>query len=145
MKVRKKLSVQKKIPRLAVDGIITKGKEILLVKRSGYPFSGYWTLPGGHIEYGETVEQAISREIKEELNLKVKIKQIIGIFSNPQRDPRYHLISISYWLKRISGKICLNQEANQFAYFPLNKLPVKIGFDHRQIINQFKKQFINRK
>ncbi|MCK4968013.1 MAG: NUDIX hydrolase [Candidatus Aenigmarchaeota archaeon] len=145
MVTSRKCSIQKRFPRLAVDGIITKNKEILLVKRNVYPFRGYWTLPGGHIEYGETVEQAIGREIKEELNLTIKIKQLIGIFSGPRRDPRYHLISISYWLQIISGNIRLNQEANQFAYFPLNKLPPKIGADHRQIIEQFKKQYIKNK
>ncbi len=126
-------------PVLSVDGLIIEDRKIILLKRAIYPFKDFWVLPGGKVKYGETVEQAIVREIKEELGIKIRIKRLLGVYSNPSRDPRYHSVSIAYVLKRISGKIKLNFEASQFKYFSLNKLPKKIGFDHRKIINDFKK------
>lgn len=124
---------------LAVDGIILKNAQILLVKRAIYPFVGSYELPGGHVEYGETVENAIKREMKEELGISVKIKKLIGVYSNLKRDPRYHTVAIVYLLKKGKGKIRLSKEASEFKFFPLQGLPRKIGFDHRKIINDFKK------
>lgn len=126
-----------------VDGIILdathpppRGK-ILLVKRAKYPFSGYWVLPGGHVDYGEKVEEALWREMEEELGIKVRIKKLIGVYSDPKRDPRYHTVSVVYLCQKTKGKIRLSNEASEFKYFSLKNLPQKIGFDHRQIINDF--------
>ena len=132
-----------KHPFLAVDGIIYENSKILLVKRKVYPFIGYWILPGGHVEYGETVERALKREMKEELGVSVRIKQIVGIYSNPKRDPRHHTVSISYFCQKTKGKITLNGEASEFRYFSLNHLPKKIGFDHRKIIKDFQKLILS--
>jgi len=129
-----------KSPILTVDGVIFEKGKILLVRRAIYPFQNYWVLPGGHVEYGERVEQAIKREMKEELGLSIKIKKLIGVYSNPKRDPRYHTVSIVYLCQRTRGKIKLNQEGSEFKFFSLKNLPRKIGFDHREIINDFKKK-----
>jgi len=125
-------------PILTVDGVILKNDKILLVKRAIYPFIGFYELPGGHVEYGETVENAIKREMKEELGISVKIKKLIGVYSDPKRDPRYHTIAIVYLLKKGKGKIRLSKEASEFRYFSLKNLPQKIGFDHRKIINDLR-------
>jgi len=128
-----------KNPVLSVDGIIIEKGKVLMIKRKIEPFKGYWVLPGGHVEYGETVENAIKREIKEELGVSAKIEKLIGVFSNPKRDPRYHSISIAYLLKKEKGgKITLNFEASEFKFFPLNNLPKNIGFDHREMIKRLK-------
>ena len=115
-----------------------KGK-ILLIRRNHYPFIGYWVLPGGHVDYGERVEHAMLREIKEETGISAKIRKMIGVYSDPKRDPRYHTVSVAYLCKRVKGKIRINHEASEFKFFPPNSLPKKIGFDHRKIINDFKK------
>jgi len=128
-----------KAPVLTADGIILKNNKILLVKRIPYPFSGFWSLPGGHVEYGERVETAMKREMKEELGITVKIKKLIGIYSDPKRDPRYHTVTAIYLLEKIKGKIKLDWESSEYRFFPLSKLPAKIGFDHRRIITDFKK------
>jgi len=128
-----------KCPVLTVDGIILKGSKILLVKRAIKPFSGYWVIPGGHVEYGERVEEALKREMKEELGLTVKIKKLFGVYSDPKRDPRYHTVSVVYLCQKTKGKINLNREASELKYFSFKNLPQKIGFDHRKIINDFKK------
>lgn len=127
-----------KSPILAVDGIFLRGKKILLVKQNKYPFFGSWVIPGGHVDYGETVERAIKREMKEELGVSVKIKKLFGVYSDPKRDPRYHTASVVYLLEKGKGRIRLSEEASEFNYFPLNNLPKKIGFDHRKIISDLK-------
>jgi 8-oxo-dGTP diphosphatase len=129
-----------KSPILTVDGIILAKDKVLLLKRALRPFFGFWALPGGHVDYGETVEKAIKREIKEELGIPVKIKGLFGVYSNPKRDPRYHTISIVYLIGKIKGRIRINKESSEFKYFSLRNLPRKIGFDHRQILNDFKRK-----
>lgn len=128
-----------KSPILAVDGIFLKDSKVLLVKQNKYPFFGSWVMPGGHVEYGETVEKAIKREMKEEVGVAVKIKRLFGVYSNPKRDPRYHTASVVYLLEKGKGKIRLSREASEFRHFPLNNLPKKIGFDHRKILNDLRK------
>jgi len=129
-----------KNPILTVDGILLDKDRVLLLKRAIRPFLGSWTLPGGHVEYGETVEKAIKREVKEELGIPVKIKKLFGVYSNPKRDPRYHTVSIVYLLGKIRGKIRIDRESSEFKYFSFKNLPKKIGFDHRQILNDLKKK-----
>ncbi len=128
-----------KNPILTTDGLILEKNKILLVKRAIYPFSGYWGLPGGHVDYGERLEEALKREMKEELGIKVKIKKLIGVYSDPERDPRYHTVSVVYCCQKNKGKIKLNYESSEFKFFSLKNLPKKIGFDHRKILSDFKK------
>ena len=96
-------------------------------------------MPGGHIKYNEAAEKAIKREMKEELGVLVKIRKLVGVYSNPKRDPRYHTVSVVYFCQKTRGAIRLNQEASEFKYFSFKNLPKKIGFDHRKIINDFRK------
>ncbi len=125
-------------PILTVDGIIVDGKKVLLVKRNHSPFIGYWVLPGGHVDYGERVEQALTREMKEELGVGVEIKKLFGVYSDPKRDPRYHTTSVVYVCTKNKGKIKIDYEASDFKFFSLDALPEKIGFDHQKVLNDFK-------
>ena len=129
-----------KSPILTVDGIFLKNDKVLLVKQNKYPFFGSWVVPGGHVEYGETVEAAIKREMKEEVGVAVKIKKLFGVYSDPKRDPRYHTASVVYLLEKGKGKIRLSKEASEFRYFSLKNLPKKIGFDHQKILNDLRKR-----
>jgi len=126
-------------PVLATDGIILESGKVLLLKRAVYPFQGCWELPGGHVEYGETVEAAVKREMKEELGVPVTIKKLFGVYSNLKSDPRHHAVSVIYLLKTPKGKIKLSREDSEFKYFPLKKLPRKIAFNHRKVLNDLKK------
>lgn len=130
-----------KSPILTVDGIFLKDSKVLLVRQAKYPFFDSWVIPGGHVEYGEKVEEAIKREMKEELGVPVKIKKLFGVYSDPKRDPRYHTASVVYLLEKTKGKIRLSREASEFRYFSLKNLPKKIGFDHRKILNDLKKKY----
>lgn len=128
----------KKRPVLTTDGLIVEREKILLVKRDIEPFKGFWVLPGGHVDYNERVEQAVKREVKEELGIRIEIKDLVGVYSDPERDPRYHSVSVAFELKRQGGKISLNEEAVAHNFFHLENLPRKVGFDHRKIISDFK-------
>ncbi|MBD6955253.1 MAG: NUDIX domain-containing protein [Thermoplasmata archaeon] len=132
-----------KIPSLTVDGIINEGKSILLIKRGRDPFRGLYALPGGFVEYGETVESAIEREILEETGLSVKIRRILGIYSSPDRDPRGHTVSIVYILERTGGTPKAGDDAEELKFFDLDNLP-ELAFDHRKIIDDFLNLFNNK-
>lgn len=128
-----------KTPRLTVDGVIIEKGKILFVRRNIEPFKEYWVLPGGHVEYGERVEDALVREMKEELGVSVRIKKLIGVYSDPKRDPRGHTVTAAYLIERERGEIILDFEASEFKFVSLNRLPQNIGFDHREIINDARK------
>jgi len=122
-----------KNPALAVDGVIIKNHIIVLVKRSKPPFQGQYALPGGFVEYGETVESALIREIAEETGLKVKIKSLIGVYSDPNRDPRGHIISIAFRAHIIGGEVLSGSDASEVRFFDIRNLP-RLAFDHEKII-----------
>ncbi|HDI74746.1 MAG TPA: NUDIX hydrolase, partial [Thermoprotei archaeon] len=83
-----------KRPLLAVDTVIlTEDGAIVLIKRSKDPFKGYWALPGGFVEYGETVEEAAIREAFEETGIRIELLALVGVYSDPSRDPRGHIVS----------------------------------------------------
>lgn len=125
-----------KIPSLTVDGIIVDDNRILLIKRKNEPFRGYYALPGGFVEYGETVEEAVYREILEEVGIEVNIEGILGVYSSPNRDPRGHTISIVYILKMKGGKLRAGDDAESLAFFDINRIP-SLAFDHNRILDDF--------
>ena len=123
-----------KNPRLTVDGAVLKDNKVLLIKRKYDPFKGKWALPGGFVEYGEKVEDAVIREIYEETGLKTNINKIFGIYSDPNRDPRGHTISIVFLLNIIEGELKGNDDASDAKFFKLEELP-HLSFDHDIILN----------
>ena len=129
-----------KTPKLTVDGVLLENGEILLIKRKGEPFKGKWALPGGFVEYNEKVEDAIIREIREETGVNVEIKELLGVYSDPKRDPRGHTISIVFLLDIISGRIKYGDDACNAKFFNLKKLP-DLSFDHDIIISDVKRRF----
>lgn len=122
-----------KLIPLTTDAVVLKKGKILLIKRLKDPFKDCWALPGGFVEYGEKTEDACLRELEEETSLIGKIKQLIGIYSKPDRDPRGHIISIAYLVTPISKVVKPADDAKEVKWFPINKLP-KLAFDHLDII-----------
>ncbi|OYT59518.1 ADP-ribose pyrophosphatase [Thermoplasmatales archaeon ex4484_30] len=122
-----------KSPRLTVDGVIIKDKKILLIRRKNEPFKGKWALPGGFVDYGERVEDAVIREIKEETGLDTKIARLLGVYSDPERDPRGHTVSIAYLLSPKEGVPEGGDDALEARFFDINELP-SLAFDHDKII-----------
>lgn len=122
-----------KIPRLTVDGIIFKKNSVLLIKRKNDPFKDQWALPGGFVEYNEKTEDAVVREIYEETGLKTSVVKLLGVYSDPSRDPRGHTVSVIYILKNLDDKLCAGDDAILAKFFNLDDLP-KLAFDHKKII-----------
>ena len=128
---------QYKTPSLTVDGLVFRNNRILLIKRKREPFKNKYALPGGFVDYGETTEKAVVREIWEETHLKTEINQLIGIYSQPKRDPRRHTITIAYSLQVKSGTLKAGSDASLVKWFDLDSLP-QLAFDHEQIITDFR-------
>ena len=123
-------------PSLTVDMILVENGKILLIKRKNNPFKGYYALPGGFVEYGEKVEDAAVREMLEETSLDVKINRLLGVYSDPKRDPRGHTVTIVFEVMRIRGELQGKDDALEARFFPLNSLP-QLAFDHRKIIQDY--------
>ncbi|MHA1266765.1 MAG: NUDIX domain-containing protein [Candidatus Helarchaeota archaeon] len=125
-------------PRTTVDAVILEPKDsIILIKRKYPPYPDHWALPGGFVELGERVEDAVRREVKEEIGLSVDIIKLIGVFSDPARDPRGHVISIAYLCKRTNRTDVLKagDEIKEIKIFSRDQIPTsQLGFDHEKII-----------
>jgi len=125
--------MKQKSPVLTVDGILIEDYSILLVQRKHPPFQGIWALPGGFVEYGEKTEDAMVREIFEETGLKIKIRLLLGVYSDPHRDPRGHTVTVAYLVDRVDGALNAGDDAMGVKFFKKNELPA-LAFDHANIV-----------
>lgn len=121
-------------PRVTVDGVVVERSRVVLIRRLNPPFKGSWALPGGFVDLDETVERAVVREVLEETGLKTKVVRLVGVYSNPRRDPRRHTISICFLCSRIGGRLKSGSNSKDVGWFRLDSLP-KLAFDHSKIIN----------
>ncbi len=132
-----------KTPHLSTDGIIKLYDEndifkgIVLIERLNEPHG--LALPGGFVDIGESVEDALVREMKEETNLDVNILNLQNIYSDPSRDPRFHTASAVY-VCEAKGKPKAQDDAKEVFIYPIKEIPLeKLVFDHRKIIEDFQK------
>lgn len=123
-------------PKTTIDAIILEPNQaIVLIKRRAPPFKDSWALPGGFVELEERVEDAVIREVKEETGLTVKVLKLVGVYSDPKRDPRGHTISIAYLCKRTAGSLVGGDDAKDARVFKREDLPkMQLAFDHKVII-----------
>lgn len=131
-----------KNPMPTVDAIIQKDSHILLVKRKKEPFKGYLVLPGGFVNEGERVEDAAKREIKEETSLDIELIDILGVYSEPKRDPRGHIMSTVFIgkISESSGKAdaMAQDDAAAIEWLNLEEIDnTRFGFDHKKIISDY--------
>ncbi len=122
-----------KTPLLAVDAVIFFGGGIVLIRRKNPPYQGCYALPGGFAEVGESTEAAACREAKEETSLEIDILGLAGVYSDPARDPRGHVVSVAY-LAAGRGTLQSGSDAGSAEVFPLDALP-SLAFDHKEIID----------
>jgi len=127
-------------PIPTVDIIIEiESAGIVLIKRKNPPYG--WAIPGGFVDYGESLEEAAIREAKEETNLDIKLIRQFHTYSDPKRDPRHHSISTVYIAKG-KGEPKAKDDALEIEIFTEENLPDEIAFDHRSILKDyFKKVF----
>lgn len=123
----------RRTPFLAADIIVRCRGGIVLVKRKNNPYKGKWVLPGGFVRYGEKVELAAVREAREETGLKVKLQRLAGVYSDPERDPRGHVVSVCFLARPVGGKLIAASDADDAKVF--KKIPwEKLAFDHEKIL-----------
>jgi 8-oxo-dGTP diphosphatase len=129
-------------PRLTVDVVIERAPgggrgrgAIVLVRRSNPPPG--WALPGGFVDEGERVEDAARREALEETGLEVTLRGLLGVYSDPARDPRFHTTSVVY-VGTGEGEPRGGDDAREARVFALDGLPAEIAFDHRAIIEDYR-------
>ena len=119
-------------PKLMVDVVIPSEDGIVLIRRANDPFEGQWTLPGGFVEVGETVETSATREAAEETGLAVELARLTGVYSDPDRDPRGHNVSVAFLARVLGGDLIAATDAAEVAV--LDPDSVELAFDHRSII-----------
>ena len=121
-------------PFPTVDIIIEVEGGIVLIERKNPPRG--WAIPGGFVDYGETVEAAAVREAKEETSLDVKLTRLLGVYSDPLRDPRSHTIS-TVFVATAAGLPVAADDAAESGVFTEETLPENIVFDHREILRDY--------
>lgn len=119
-------------PKLMVDVVIPSEAGVVLVRRGSEPFEGQWALPGGFVEVGESVHEAAVREAAEETGLLVEISHLVGVYSEPDRDPRGHNVSIAFLARVLGGQLQASSDASEVDIF--DPAAVELAFDHRRII-----------
>lgn len=123
-----------KTPPLAADCVVfDAARALLLIRRGHAPFKGQFALPGGFVELGETVEAAALRELKEETGIDGRIVKLVGVYSDPKRDPRGHTVSVAYLVARTAGELSGGDDAASAA-FVSDWREQKLAFDHDQIV-----------
>ncbi|MEJ5168653.1 MAG: NUDIX hydrolase [Arcobacteraceae bacterium] len=130
-----------KTPFVATDGIVEiyddkdDFKGIVLIERKNTPIG--LALPGGFVDIGESVENALVREMKEEICLDVEIKQLLNIYSDPSRDKRFHCVSAVYVCKAY-GKPIGSDDAKEAFVYKIDEIPFEhLVFDHKKIIQDY--------
>ena len=122
-------------PLLTVDIIIEiENRGIILIERKNPPHG--WALPGGFVDYGESLEQAALREAKEETFLEVRLVEQFHTYSDPKRDPRHHTVS-TVFIATATGTPRGGDDAEAAKMFHEDNLPVPVVFDHAQILRDY--------
>ena len=116
----------------ACDAVIIEDNKIVLIQCAADPFRGEWAVPGGRIEDNETAEQCLKREVKEETGLDVESIMLVGIYIDPNRDPR-GVIAACYLCKRTGGQLKGGDDAADAKWFPLDAVP-QLAADHLKIV-----------
>lgn len=122
-------------PAVTVDAIIEMENGIVLIQRGKEPYKGMWALPGGHLDYGESLEKAAAREVMEETGLEAYEVTQVHAYSEPGRDPRGHYVSMVFKVK-VKGELKAGDDAANIGVYPLASLP-PLAFDHAGMIRDY--------
>lgn len=124
-----------KTPALAADCVLyDREGRVLLIRRANEPFKGAYALPGGFVDIGETVEEACRREVSEEVGIAIGALRLIGVYSDPNRDPRGHTVSIAFLARVPDGTAPHAGDDAAAVEWVADWRKEKIAFDHAQIL-----------
>ncbi|MDD2389523.1 MAG: NUDIX hydrolase [Desulfobacterales bacterium] len=121
-------------PLPTVDIIIEINDGIILIERANPPYG--WALPGGFVDYGESLENSAVREAKEETSLDVTLKEQFHSYSDPDRDPRHHTLT-TVFIASASGSPKAADDAKNLGTFCEDTMPAPLAFDHGKIIHDY--------
>jgi len=125
-------------PIPTVDAIIQKSSFLLLIKRQNDPYKDTFALPGGFVDEGETVEEALVREVFEETSLEIHPIEILGVYSTPTRDPRGHMMTVVFITITYGGELSAGDDAKELHWIPLDNINnIDLAFDHKLIIKDY--------
>jgi len=123
-----------KTPLLATDCVVLDARgRVLLVRRKNPPFKGHYALPGGFVEIGETVEEGCRRELLEETGIKAGRLRLVGVYSDPGRDPRGHTCSVVFLARPARGEPRAGDDAAA-AEWVADWRKAGLAFDHARIL-----------
>ncbi len=127
-------------PTLAADAIIElvdrPGRPIVLIERKNPPYG--WAIPGGFVDIGETIEHAARREALEETGLSVRLRVLLGVYSDPSRDTRGHTATAVY-VAEAEGEPVAADDAETVGIFSLDALPSPLAFDHASVLEDYRR------
>ena len=127
-----------KNPIPTVYVILQKGSEVLLIKRKNEPFKDHLALPGGFVNQGEKVETAALREVSEETSLEIEPVDILGVYSDPKRDPRRHILTVVFIGIILKGVPNPKDDSSEIQWIQLDDIQKKdLAFDHKQILSDY--------
>ncbi len=124
-----------RLPASSVDVVVEVAGGVVLVERAHEPLG--WALPGGFVDYDEVVADAAVREVREETGLSVALTALLGVYSDPTRDPRKHTIS-TVFVGRAEGTPVGADDARTARVFSLDALPPALCFDHARILADYR-------
>jgi 8-oxo-dGTP diphosphatase len=125
-------------PTPTVDVILNRASEVLMVRRKKDPFKDHLSLPGGFVNEGETIEEAMKREAMEETSLEVEPVDILGVYSDPKRDPRKHIVTVVFIGIIVGGTSRAGDDAASIEWVKLANIEQhQVAFDHTQILHDY--------
>ncbi len=110
-------------PLLGVGGLVFDGRQVLLVKRSAHPAKGYWSIPGGKVKFGESLKEAVAREMLEETGLHVRVGELVEVYEHlPVDGPGGHFVVLDFLCEKIRGTLRAGDDAEWAEWFAVDAL-----------------------
>jgi 8-oxo-dGTP diphosphatase len=125
-------------PLVGVGAVIIEGDRVLLIRRGTPPLLGEWSLPGGVLECGETLREAVAREAREETGLVIETGEMLGVYERVIRDDggqvRYHYVLIDFLCRQFSGNLKAGSDAADVRWFTRDELPaLNLAYDANDV------------